>query len=164
MKPLSQKQELFAIAVANGETPTEAYHRAWPKASRKTCTEQGSRITRVCNVAARIEEIHQEKRTAEAALYAQATASVVEEFRGKLLTSYRRRQLLQARAENPLLTEQALVAILTLDARLAGDLIEKQELTGKDGVPLPSVVPSIVVNMPAALVGRRPLAPLNGNS
>ena len=164
MITLPDKQERFATALANGERGCDAYSKLFPNATRKSATEKASQWARRDNIKSRIEEVQQGKRTAEAALYAQATASVVEEFRGKLLTSYRRRQLLQARAENPLLTEQALVAILTLDARLAGDLIEKQELTGKDGVPLPSVVPSIVVNMPAALVGRRPLAPLNGNS
>ena len=53
------------------------------------------------------------------------------------------RSLLQRRAENPNITDTALVAVLLADARLAGELVDKQELTGQDGTPLPA--PGITV-------------------
>jgi hypothetical protein len=70
-----------------------------------------------------------------------------------LLTSQERRSLIAARARREDITDSALARLLYLDAQLAGDLIEKQDLTS-NGEALPSVMPPIVFNIPESFLNK----------
>lgn len=127
--------EKFVQAYAGGEPAYKAYMRFY-KASQKAAEANSSRLLSKDKVKARLAEI-QGKGEKKA-----------------LLTMQRRRELLVERAEKPEITESALCAILRLDAQLAGELIDKTDLT-TDGEALPAMLPSINFQMPASYIERR---------
>ena len=68
-----------------------------------------------------------------------------------------RREFMAETARNPKVNIRNRMAAVMHDAKLAGELIEKGELTGKDSKPFQTVVPPIILNMPAAMMAPRPL-------
>lgn len=146
MIELTATEEFYALAIANGEDIATLYGKNHPKASRKTCVEKASRLASRDNIKARIEDLRLLKVQAQARVYEQKAKEAAEEFKGHLLTSFRRRQLLRREAERKGVKPTELVSILKLDAELAGEFKTVTELTGKDGTPLPSIVPEIVIN------------------
>lgn len=151
-RPLTKAQEEFAQAIANAESGADAYAKIHPKASRKTCTEQASRIARQPNISARIDEIRAQRVTVSEKAQAHAIEKAAKKLGEVLLSMSERRQLLAARARKPKISESALCCVLRLDAQLAGELIDKTDLT-TDGEALPSVMPQIIVSAPS--VNRR---------
>lgn len=136
----NQRHEKLAQPIASGETGAAAYRQTYD--ARGTSAETGaSRLLRNEQVAARISEIRATLAEMQSAADAKAAEQTAEQFTGTLLTMHRRRQLLQQRAESKNITDTALVSVLLADARLAGDLIDKQDLT-TSGEALPSLVPS----------------------
>lgn len=129
----NKRHEAFAQACAKGTSKTEAY-RATYGTKAKNPGDIASRLSD--KVRNRVKEI-------------QAQGEKIT-----LLTMQRRRELLAERANRKGVTDAALVSLLNLDAKLAGELIEKTDLV-TDGQPLPSVMPQIIVAAPPSFATRR---------
>jgi len=123
----SQRHERFSQLIASGEAGAAAYRTTYGVrgANAESCA---SRLSRNVKVRERVQELQSkaEKRT--------------------LLTMQRRRELLQQRAEDPKTKNAELVALLALDAKLAGELTDRQDVT-TDGRRLSGLRP-IVINAP----------------
>lgn len=150
----SSIEEEFARAVAGGMKVGAAYAAGHPNASKKTCSENGSKLAKSTKVKPRIIEIRQ----ISAKIGEKATKKAVENAAKKLgtalLTMQRRRELIAERANRKGVSDSALVSLLNLDAKLAGELIEKTDLV-TDGQALPAAMPQIIVAVPGSFATRR---------
>lgn len=146
--------ERFAQAVAYGMRVGAAYAVDHPEATKKTCSENGSKLAKSTNVAPRIAEIKGIATKIETKATAKAIESAAKKLSEALLTMSERRQLLAKRARRPKISESALCSVLRLDAQLAGELIDKTDLT-TDGEALPTALPSISLQMPPSFLERR---------
>lgn len=154
MPALTPNQEAFSRAIAAGSAGADAYSALYPKASRKTATEKASRWARTGNIQARIAEVRSALSDAQAKRDADVAEEVASKLKVALLTSQERRSLIATRARREDITDSSLAKLLYLDAQLAGDLIERADLTTA-GQTLPSVLPPVVFNMPESFVYRR---------
>lgn len=160
MPALKTKQEAFAKAIAAGTAGADAYSALYPKASRKTATEKASRWARIGNIAARIAQLRSALADAQAKREADVAKDVASKLNVALLTSQERRSLIASRARREDITDSALVALLHLDAKLAGDLHEKFDVNmRRQTEPKP-----IIFNIPSAIASPRPLPPQHTNA
>lgn len=152
--PLKNRiEEQFAQAVAAQVSPKDAYAAGHPKASKKTAMEAASRFTRKPQIVARIAELHAiGQKTIEKA-QEQVARATVKKLTGVLLTMTDRRRLMGEIVMTATDPEIRMRAAMN-DAKLAGDLIDKTDLT-TDGEALPSVMPSIQMNLPPSFLQRR---------
>lgn len=123
----NQRHENFVQHIAKGTNGAAAYRQTYGT-NGASAEANASRLLRNDKVRERVAELQ----------------SKVE--KETLLTMHRRRQLLQQRAESPSITDTALVAVLLADARLAGELVDKSDLT-TSGEALPSIVPSFNITI-----------------
>lgn len=150
----NQKQEDFAQAIARRTSATEAYRAGHPNASRKTCAEAGSRLAKHVNVVARISELTTLAEKAVANQQAEAEKAASKKLVGTLLTMTDRRRIMAQIANDDTEESDSRMRAVMNDAKLAGELIEKTDLT-TDGEALPAAMPSIVMNVPTSFVSRR---------
>lgn len=134
----NSKHEAFCLMVAALESDVAAYKKAY-KCSQASAEANASRLRENEGVKRRIAELQK------------ATATE------KTLTMQERREFMAETARNSKVNIRNRMAAVMHDARLAGELIEKGELTGKDGKPFQSVVPPIILNLPAAMMEPRRL-------
>ena len=134
--PLKNPQhERFAQLVADGLDPTDAYRAVSPNVTPASANTLGSRWFR--KVEDRILWLQSQTHTE------------------KTLKRSERRELIAPRARDPKTSNTDLAVLLTLDAKLAGELVEKSEVTAR--VPLtPEQISDAVRRSPA-------LAMLRGN-
>lgn len=154
MTALPPKHEAFARAIAGGTAGADAYSDLYPKASRKTATERASRWSRIVKVAARIAELRSSLSDAQAQRDADVARDVASKLTVALLTSQERRSLIATRARREDITDAALARFLYLDAKLAGELLDKQDLT-TNGEALPGAMPPIIINLPQSFTEDR---------
>lgn len=150
----NQKHEDFAQAIANRIKPSDAYAAGHPKASPKTCSEEGSRLTRKPTIATRIAELEGIKNRVVAKAEEKAVEKAAIKLTGKLLTMQDRRAIMGQIAMDSKIEADTRMRAVMNDAKLAGELIDKQDLT-TDGEALPSVMPSINLQMPSTFLARR---------
>lgn len=147
-------REDFAQAVAQGIKAPDAYAASHPTASRKTCSEAASRLTRHGKVAARIAELEALKSRVIAKAEEKVVEKAATKLAGKLLTMQDRRAIMGEIAMDAEIEADTRMRAVMNDAKLAGELIDKQDLT-TDGEALPSVMPSISLQLPTAFLARR---------
>lgn len=148
-----QAHEDFAQAIARGEKGAHAYRRTHQNTPLKTCAEAASRLTRKHNVATRIEELKALKAQADAAREQEAAKEASKQLTGTLLSMDDRRRLMGQIAMDEKQDADTRMRAAMNDAKLAGDLIDKTDLTS-EGQALPSAMPTIIFN-PATPCGRR---------
>lgn len=151
---LSARHEAFAQHLAKGNTASAAYTAAYG-VKGKSANEGGCRLARKDNIRARVSAIADIIARETAAREADVARQAVSKFKGTLLTATRRLEIVAEIAENKRTTPANRMRAVELDAKLRGDLLERHELTGPEGVPLPSVVPAITVNFPASFMKQR---------
>lgn len=147
---LSPLQEEFARNVANGMKVGAAYAIGHPTASKKACSEGGSKLAKIPKVATRIAKMRERLSNAED----RAVSTVAKTLATKLLTMHDRRLIMAEIASDPKAERDTRMRAVMNDAKLAGELIDKQDLT-TDGEALPSVMPSINLQMPSTFLARR---------
>lgn len=154
MPALKPQHAAFAQAIAAGTAGADAYAALYPRASRKTATEKASRRARNGNIRARIEDLRSALADAQARRDAEVARDVASKLTVTLLTSQERRSMIATRVRRADITDSALARLLYLDAQLAGDLVEKQDLS-TNGENLPSVLPPIIINLPERFTRQR---------
>tara|TARA_R100000951_G_scaffold1557_7_gene3293 strand:- start:1246 stop:1659 length:414 start_codon:yes stop_codon:yes gene_type:complete len=123
---LTPKQEKFAVLVAEGNTQADAYREAYdPIGSEdKTIHENASRLANDSKVSARIKEI-QEKAAKSAEVTLEEIVQGIREAAGIASTK---------KESNALTT-----AYMAL-AKVTGQIVDKKELSNKDGKPFHIIV------------------------
>jgi hypothetical protein len=150
----TQAEEDLAQSIARGIKPADAYSATHPKASRKTCVEQGSRIAKRCNIIARVAELKKVVHDVENQAHAKAKEKAINRLTGRLLTMQDRRAIMGDIAYDDRFEPETRMRAVMNDAKLAGELIDKQDLTS-DGEALPSAAPVINMSIPHSFVARR---------
>lgn len=149
----NQMMEDFAKALASRVKASDAYAVGHPNASRKTCQEAGSRLAKSVKVVARVAELESASVKLAEEAQKQAAKIVAKKITGVLLTMTDRRRVMGEIVMTSTDPEIRMKAAMN-DAKLAGDLIDKTDLT-TDGEALPAVLPSISFQMPASYLERR---------
>ena len=135
--PLKNSQhERFAQLVADGLDPTDAYRAVSPNVTPASANTLGSRWFR--KVENRILWLQSQTHTE------------------KTLKRSERRELIAPRARDPKTSNTDLATLLTLDAKLAGEMVEKAEVTTTRVSLTPEQISEAVRRSPA-------LAMLRGN-
>lgn len=154
MPELSVIEEEFAQAIARGMKVGAAYAQGHPNASKKTCSENGSKMARSAKVAPRIIEIRQLAAQVGEKATKKAVEGAAKKLAISLLTMNDRRVLMAQIAKNSKVDPEIRMRAAMNDAKLAGELIEKTDLV-TDGQPLPSAMPAIIVQAPKSFENRR---------
>lgn len=154
----NQRHEAFAQNVARLDSDLEAYRKAF-KCSRPNAIKNAWTLRENKGIAERIAELRQkaEKRT----------VLTMQERREWLARSVRANAKTLDLDKDGDLVEEIIVdgdktrvklaskrACIMDDAKLAGDIIDKTDLT-TDGEALPTVMPSITMTLPPSFIGRR---------
>lgn len=148
------RHERFAQSVAGGAKVGAAFIAEYPNSSKKRASEGGSRLARKPQVAARIQFFRQEV-TKECAKAAQkGIQEAAKAISRRLMTMHDRRALMSEIMDDPKNEPETRMKAAMNDAKLAGELIDKQDLT-TDGEALPTVMPSINLQMPSSFLARR---------
>lgn len=111
-------------------------------------------MARIPKIAARIMELRTLADQAASKAEQKAIESTARKLVGTLLTMSDRRRIMAEIANNEKCEEEIRMRAVMNDAKLAGELIDKQDLTS-DGEALPSVMPSINLQMPQSFLQRR---------
>lgn len=109
----NHRHEMFAQAVAGGAEQADAYQSIYETVTRKSAKTEGSRLLSNPIVRARLEELQKMSETAT------------------VLSMQERRELLAGRARGGVSKDCDLVNIVLADAKLAGELVEKVDVSGK---------------------------------
>lgn len=150
MKPPRAKHDAFALHVASGMSDVKAYQKVF-KCSRVSAEKNAWRLRENDGVKARIAELHRKS---------DATAVLTMQERRQFMARVKRVNLhnFDPEIDGDLIDEITIEdgkkkfklpskrGCIMDDAKLAGELIDKAELTGKDGAPLPSAVPEVIIN------------------
>lgn len=154
--PLSDPRlEAFAQAIVGGEKKTQAFlSHVSPSASRKTANERGCRLAKDGKISARIQYLRQVLTAEGRALAQKAAQQAVKKMARRLLTMNDRRAIMAEIAAKPNVDDDTRMRAVMNDAKLAGELIDKQDLTS-DGEALPSAMPTIEMRLPPSFLARR---------
>jgi 2',3'-cyclic-nucleotide 2'-phosphodiesterase (5'-nucleotidase family) len=134
MSDLTAKQEAFALAYVETGKGAEAYRRAYEVGADtkpETVWSEASRLLANPAVAARVKELQQQAR--DLAMVSIGTLT------GEL-------ELARVKAMGDEKGASAAVSAIMGKAKLHGLLVEKAEVTGKDGAPLTSAVDDLSKN------------------
>jgi uncharacterized small protein (DUF1192 family) len=152
------RHEEFAKLVAKGIKVGEAYRLLYPNATHKTGHECGSKLSRKSNVRTRVAEIRAENDRIAAEIATKATTKAAHKAAEKicceLLSGNERRSLMALVARDATIDPNVRLRAAMNDAALAGELIERNDLTS-NGEALPAALPPITIQPPAVFAIRR---------
>lgn len=131
----NQKHEAVALLMAKAYSALEAYRKVY-KCSAINAKRNAWRVKENEGIKKRMEEIQQAAKSAT------------------VMDMSERRIFLAETKRNPEYDIKDRMAAVMHDAKLAGELMDRRDLTTSSDAPLPQIVPHITINIPAHFAKR----------
>ena len=148
------KHEAFALDIAKGIKPSEAYAKQYPKLSKKSCGEAASRLAKSSKVTARIAHLGKILSDALQKQEIKSAAIASKRLSHTLIGMGHRRSLMASIADDDDLEPDVRMRAAMNDAKLAGELMDKMDMTS-DGEAMPAIMPTITFSLPPGFATRR---------
>lgn len=146
----SAKHERFARFISKAMDIGPAYAKTYPKSKKRSADSAGSLLLKNHDVKQRVQYLKTLSASEEALTQAERRRFMARVVRVNLtkFNPEKDGDLIEEVTEENGKKRYKLASkrgCVMDDAKLAGDLIDKAELTGKDGAPLPSAVPETII-------------------